>query len=233
MAKKKGTQANEELTKTLNKSEEFVTKYKWPIIATIVAIIAIIGASIGWNHYSNSRNETASKALAYGEQWFLLEDYEKALNGDSIGNPGFKSVINQYSGTKAANLANLYAGICLTKLEKWDEAAKYLENYKPGDDLEISPAATMALGDCYVYMKQYDKAVETFKQAAKIADNASKDGINNAISPVALNKAAIVLMQQLKKNDEALEIFKTIKEKYRNASIDVDKYIEYLENLSK
>jgi tetratricopeptide (TPR) repeat protein len=232
MAKKKETQGNQEFLETLNKSEAFVHKYKKHIYAALIALVVIIGGLIFWNNYSKSRNEKASTALAKGQEWFMNQDFEKALNGDSLGTPGFKKIINDYSGTKAANLANLYAGLCLAKQNKWEEAVKYLESYKPADDLEVSPAAVMALGDCYANLKQYDKAVESFKEAAKIADKASKDGINNSIAPVALKKAAIILSEQLKKKDEALEIFKTIKEKYLSSAVyqEADKYIEYLEN---
>ena len=65
-----------------------------------------------------------------------------------------------------------------------------------------------------------------------MADKATEGGINNSVSPVALKKAAIILSEQLKKKDEALEIYKTIKEKYLSSPVqqEVDKYIEYLEN---
>ena len=232
MAKKKETKGNQELTETLNKSEAFIHKYKKQIIAAIVALVVIIGGLIFWNSYSKSRNEKASTALAQAEALFISQDYEKSLNGDSIGTPGFKKIINDYSGTKAANVAKYYAGICLAKQDKWEEAVKYLEEYKPGDDMVASPLAVMALGDCYANLKQYDKAVESFKEAAKMADKATEGGINNSVSPVALKKAAIILSEQLKKKDEALEIYKTIKEKYLSSPVqqEVDKYIEYLEN---
>ena len=162
----------------------------------------------------------------------MNQDYEKALNGDSLGTPGFKNIINNFSGTKSANLANYYAGICLAKQDKWEDAVKYLENYKPSDDLVVSPLAVMALGDCYANIGKYEEAVESFKKAAKMADKATEGGINSSVSPVALKKAAIILSEQLKKNDEALEIYKNIKEKYLSSPLqqDIDKYIEYLEN---
>lgn len=230
MAKKKETQANQELMETLNKSEAFIHKYKKHIYAALIALIVIIGALIGWNSYSKSRNEKASTALAHSQELFINQDFEKALNGDSLGSPGFKKIINDFSGTKAANLANYYAGLCLAKQDKWEEAVKYLENFKPCDDMVASPLAVMALGDAYANVKQYDKAVESFKKAAKMADGATKGGINTSVSPVALKKAAIILSEQLKKNDEALELFKTIKEKYLNSSVqqDIEKYIERL-----
>ncbi|MBR7053654.1 MAG: tetratricopeptide repeat protein [Prevotella sp.] len=230
MAKKQDPRVNQELIETLNKSEAFLTKYKKHLLAALVAIIVVVVALILWNNYSKSRNEKASTALAHSQELFMGQDFEKALNGDSLGAPGFKQIANDFSGTKAGNLANLYAGLCLAKQDKWEEAVKYLESFDPKDDLVASPLAIMALGDAYANLKQYEKAVDAFKKAAKMADGASNDGKNNSVSPVALKKAAIILAEQLKKNDEALELFQTIKKEYMNSPLqqDIDKYIEYV-----
>ena len=60
------------------------------------------------------------------EQYFEQSAYEQALNGDSIGSIGFLKVADQFSGTKAANLAKAYAGICYQNLGKYEEAIKAL-----------------------------------------------------------------------------------------------------------
>ena len=67
------------------------------------------------------------------------------------------------------------------------------------------------------------------QKAAKMADAASELGYNTTVSPIALQKAGIILIDQ-KKNDEALQLFETIKEKYLGSAAqqDIDKYIEYL-----
>ena len=229
MAKKKDQNVNQEFINTLNKSEAFLTKYKKQIIACLVALVAIIIGIIAWHNYSKSRNEKASTALAHSQELFMMQDFDKALKGDSLGTPGFIQIASDYSGTDAGNLANLYAGLCYAKQDKWNEALKYLEAFSPKNDMLVSPLTVVALGDAYANLKQYDKAVESYKKAANMADKATKTGANNTVSPVALQKAAIILIDQ-KKNDEALEIFKTIKSTYVNSSIqqEIDKYIEYL-----
>lgn len=229
MAKKKEPQANQELMETLNKSEAFLTKHKKSLITALIALVVIIGAIIGWNSYSSSRNEKASTALARCQELYMMQDFDKALKGDSLGTPGFIQISSEYGSTKAGNLANLYAGLCYAKLEKWQEALKYLDNFSPKGDVMVSPLAVMAMGDVYANVKQLDKAIDSFKKAASMADKATESGTNNTVSPIALQKAAIILIDQ-KKNDEALALFQTIKDKYLGspAQQDVDKYIEYL-----
>ncbi len=229
MAKKKETQGNQELLETLNKSEAFLTKNKRLIITLLIVLVAAIAAIIAWNHYSDSRNEKASTALSHSQELFAQQNFDKALKGDSLGTPGFIEIASQYGSTKAGNLANYYAGLCYAKQDKWEEAVKYLEAFSPKGDLLVSPLAVMALGDAYSNTNQDDKAISSYKKAASMADKAAKSGTNNTVTPVALKKAAMILMKQ-KKNDEALELMKEIKEKYLGspAQQDIDKYIEYL-----
>ena len=106
---------------------------------------------------------------------------------------------------------------------------KYLDDFDTKDDMMVSPLAMVAVGDAYANVKQLDKAIDAFKKAASMADKATDTGYNNTVSPIALQKAAIILIDQ-KKNDEALKIFQDIKAKYLGSPVqqDVDKYIEYL-----
>ena len=213
----------------LNNQETFFLKYKKAIIAAVVAVIVIIAGSIVFKtFYWGPRQDKASTALAKAQDLFANEQFEKALNGDK-GAEGFLAVTSNYSGTDAANLANLYAGLCYANLGKWQEAVKYLDDFSAQDDAMFSPAALAALGNAYAHTNQIEKAVSALKDAASKADSEAEDGVNNSISPTALIQAARLLESQNKK-DEALKIYQTVKEKYVNspASMDVDKYIERL-----
>ena len=206
---------------TLNKSEAFFLKYKKAIIYGVLAVIVVIAGVIVYKQYvSAPREDKASTALAKGQEYFQQDLYEKALNGDGAGYAGFVKVASDYSSTEAGNLANLYAGLCYAGLGKWNEAAKYLEEFDTQDDQMISPAAEGALGNAYAHLNQLDKAVTHLKNAAKNADN-------NSLSPTSLIQAGEILESQ-GKAAEALELYKQVKEKYVYSmqSQTIDKYIE-------
>ena len=206
---------------TLNKSEAFFLKYKKAIIYGVLAVIVVIAGVIVYKQYvSAPREDKASTALAKGQEYFQQDLYEKALNGDGAGYAGFVKVASDYSSTEAGNLANLYAGLCYAGLGKWNEAAKYLEEFDTKDDQMISPAAEGALGNAYAHLNQLDKAVSHLKNAAKNADN-------NSLSPTFLIQAGEILESQ-GKAAEALELYKEIKEKhvYSMQYQTIDKYIE-------
>ena len=211
----------------LNKQEAFFLKFRKQILILVAAIIVIIG---GYAAYSNlvaaPREDKASTALAKAQELFGQGEFQKALNGDKTME-GFLAVKENYGGTDAANLAKAYAGLCYANLDKWKEAVECLEDFSPRGDMMISPAVTGALANAYANTGDIDKAISTFKKAAKMADEEASDNTNNALSPSYLISAGRLLESQ-KKNSEALEIYKEVKEKYVNssASQDIDKYIE-------
>lgn len=206
---------------TLNQSEAFFLKYKKVIIAAVVALVAIIAGVVLYRTYVSGPNEQkASTMLAKGQQYFMAGDYQKALNGDSASYKGFLNVVNEYGSTKAGNLANLYVGLCYANLDKWKEAAQYIEKFSGADDDMVSPAAIGALGNVYAHLNQLDKAVTTLKKAAERADN-------NSLSPTFLIQAGEILESQGKK-DEALKLYQQVKDKYFNSMQyqTIDAYIE-------
>lgn len=210
------------------KMEAFVLKYKKMIVGAVVALIVIVGGYICLNQfYLQPRQAEASTAIAKGQELFMNQQYEKALNGDGAGYLGFLKVIDQYGSTDAGNLANLYAGLCYANMEKWQEAEKYLNAYSAGDDAMVSPAAQAALGHAYANLNKIDDAISALKKAAKMADSQMENGRNNSLSPQFLLSAAQLLENQGKKS-EALEIYKSIKADYVNSALagTIDKYIE-------
>lgn len=213
-----------------NNTEAFFVKFQKQIIIAVVAIIVVIAGLLLYKAYVQApREDKASTALAKGQQYFNQEQFDKALNGDGASYAGFVKIASDYSGTDAANLADLYAGLCYANLGKWAEAVTYLEKFSTKSDAMISPSAVAALGNAYANTGNIDKAVSSLKKAADMADSKAEDDTNNSISPTFLIQAAQLLESQ-NKNDEALKIYQDVKKKYVNSQVvqssEIDKYIE-------
>lgn len=211
-------------------SESFFYKNKKAILIALGAIIILIAGFICYRTLILApREDKASTAMAKGQEYFDNEMFDKALNGDGAGYNGFLKIADDYSGTKAANLANLYAGLCYANLGNWKDAEKYLENYSSCSDAMVTPMAMAALGDAYAHNNELDKAVDQFKKAASTADKRAEDGTNNSISPTCLIKAGEILESQGNEAD-ALKLYQEVKDKYVNSpvvqSTEIDKYIE-------
>lgn len=219
-----------DVNEKLEKSEAFIAKYKKPIAIGVAAVVVIVVAAILYNVFiSAPRADKASTALAKGQEYFGNEQFDKALNGDGATYAGFVKIADDYSGTDAANLANLYAGLCYANLGKWANAVTYLEKYSEGSDMMVSPAAHAALGNAYAQTGNIDKAISCLKKAADMADSKADDKTNNSLAPTFLMQAGKLLESQNKKAD-ALKIYQDVKAKYVNSAIvqssEIDKYIE-------
>ena len=227
MAEQKNQNEHLNVEDALTQSEAFLVKYKNAIISGVVAVIIIVAGFIMYkNLYAEPREEKAQAALFKGQEYFEQDAYEQALNGDSIGFVGFLKVADDFSGTKAANLAKAYAGICYAQLGKYEEAVKMLDSFN-GKDQMVAPAILGAAGNCYAQLGQLDKAASTLMSAADKADN-------NTLSPIFLMQAGEILVKQ-GKYDDAVDAYTKIKDKYFQSyqAMDIDKYIEQAKLMKK
>ena len=104
---------------TVTKSEAFFDKNKKAIAYGVIAILVIIAGFFCYKEFvGNPREAKASTALARGQEYFGMEQYDKALNGDGAGYAGFVKIASDYSSTDAGNLANLYAGLSYARSEE-------------------------------------------------------------------------------------------------------------------
>lgn len=71
--------------------------------------------------------------------------YNLALNGGE-GKYGFLDIIDEYNGTKAANLANYSAGMAYLNMQKYQEAISHLEDFNSEDEI-LGALAKGGLGD--------------------------------------------------------------------------------------
>ena len=207
-------EVNEALTGAGKWIEDNANLISWIIcgIAVVVCGIIAINNYIIKPHALEASNENA-KAVVY----FMAGDFDKALNGDDAECIGFEAIADEYKFYQQGKLAALYAGICYFEKGEYEEAAHYLKKFD-ADDLNIDPAAHQLLGDAYVELGEYGKAVKAFEAAA--------ESDNEMIAPMSLKKAGIVYLHE-GQYAKALKAFETIKADYPTSAEaqDIDKYI--------
>ena len=223
-----------DVNETMAKSDAFVIKYKKQIITALVAAVIGVGGTLAYIYgYAKPREEKAQELLGVVMQKYVMtQDFEHALKGEGK-TLGLIAIADKYSSTDAGNIAKYEAGICNFNLGKTKEAIKYLEDFSAQDDATVSAQALYALGNCYATDKQFDKAVSTFKKAAEATSVP-------ALCAEYLFQAGLILENQ-KKNNEALEVYQNIKKQYPTAPMCaqqeqngvlldavIDKYIERL-----
>ena len=161
---------------------------KTAIIAIVAVLVVVAGFFLYRTFIVEPQEEDASTELAQAQKLFQAQQYDQALKA-------FQKVQSDYSSTDAGNLANLYVGLCYAHQEKTQlgpKALEYVQKFSTSNDQIISPASQMALGDIYANNNQNDKAVESFKKAADMANAKGFEGVNISIAPLALRKAGII-----------------------------------------
>ncbi len=206
-------EVNEALTGAGKWIEDNATMISWCVAGIAVVVMAVIAVN---QYIIKPKALEASNENAKAAVYFQAGDFDKALKGDDAECIGFEAIADEYHNQQG-ELAALYAGICYFEKGEYEEAAKYLSKFS-ADDLNIDPAASQLLGDAYVELQEYGKAVKAFEAAAASG--------NSLIAPMSLKKAGIVYLHEGEKS-HALKAFKAIKENYPSSAEaqDIDKYI--------
>jgi len=224
MSKKKDAQQDqfEQVENALSKTEHYIEENQKSLTIIVLAIIIIVGGYLGYKRFVVSPKENEAKSQMWmAEQYFAKDSFNLALTGD--GNYlGFLDIIDEYSITKSANLANYYSGICYLQLGQYEDAIEYLKQFE-SDDIMIAPIAYGAIGDSYLELENIDDALVFYKKAVNISEN-------NFTTPVYLMKLGFVY-EETEDYKKALEVYKRIEKDFPNTTEgrQIAKYIARVE----
>jgi predicted negative regulator of RcsB-dependent stress response len=207
-----------EANEAVDRVTGFWYQYSKQILIGFAALVLLIGGFFGYKYFISEPNEKkASEAMRYAEEFFRQDSVKLALEGDNL-NPGFLKIISKYSGTKAANLANYYAGSCYLTMGDFKNAAKHLEDFSTSEPL-VKARAKALLADADSELGKKDEAVKLYKEAGSTFEK------DDYYSPQYLVRAAM-LYETMGKPKDAIEVYKMIKEKYpQYKEVDIDKFL--------
>ncbi|WP_126971152.1 tetratricopeptide repeat protein [Gynurincola endophyticus] len=197
----------------------FFSQYGKKIAIGLGIVVGAIVVVLGYNHFvKGPQHEQAADALWKSQEYFKVDSFALALNGDGK-KPGLLKVIDEYGSTPSGNLAQFYAGVSYLQLGQFENAVKHLKAFSTSEP-ELKLRAAGLLGDAYSELGQTNEAIASYKEAAKAN---TEDDIN---SSEYLFRAAL-LSGDAGNAQDAVSLLKTIKEKYPNSqrAFEVDKYL--------
>lgn len=216
------------LDETASRSEKWIEKNSKPLFTGLIVIAAAILGYLAYNKYVIEPTEKeAANELAFPRKHFN-EANTVSVSVDSLltlglegadGKYGFLDISKTYSGTKAGNLSNYYAGISYLKLKQYDKAIEYLSKFSSDDEL-LGPTAIGAIGDAFADINQPEDALKYYEQAANKKNN-------QFTTPLFLYKAGMTAMD-LKEYSKAESYFTRIKSEYKATpqGANIEKYLE-------
>lgn len=205
---------NDQLTGLEQKVQNNQKKIMWGI----VALLAVVCLVLIWFYAIRQPGiEAADNAVGQA-------DITATLGNDSLALVQYKNVADNY-GYDAGNRAALNAAILLYNKKEYQEAINYLKKYSLKEAI-IGASSQSLMGDCYVNLKEYEKAIDCFRKAVKISDN------NPYYTPLFLMKEATV-QRELKNYKAEAKLYKEINEEYPQFAptngMDIEKYLKRAE----
>lgn len=206
------------LDESASKTEEWVAKNQNYILVSIAVVAVAVLGYLGYTQFVQKPKEaSAANEMYYPQQYFnqalnggVEKDslYNLALNG-SDGKYGFLDIIEEFNGTKAANIATYSVGMSYLNMQKYQEAIDYLEDFS-SDDAILGSLAKGGLGDAFIQLGQASDALGYYEKA--ISHNT-----NDYTTPKFLYKAGVTALE-LGDNNKALGYFQRIKEEFSSST---------------
>jgi tetratricopeptide (TPR) repeat protein len=211
------------LDESASKTEEWVIKNQNYIFGVVGVVAVIVLGIMGYNRFISEPTAKEAMNEMYQAQTFFNDAvngveqdslFTLAINGGE-GKYGMLDIIDQYSGTPAANLANYYAGMAYLNLKDYQNAITYLSAFS-SDDKMLAPIAKGGIGDAFVQLNQLEDGLDYYEKAIKT-------NTNDFTTPLYLLKAAKVAID-LERYEKALLYLNRIKEEFAssNEARDID-----------
>jgi len=210
------------------KTEAWVAKNQKYIFIIIGAAALVVLGYLGYKQFIQEPKEAeAANEMFQAQQYFEAALTAPATESDSLftlalnggeGKFGFLDIIEEYSGTDAANIARYSAGMAYLNINKYQEAIEHLDDFK-SDDIMLSALAKGAIGDSFLQLGQADEALGYYSQAAS-------EKANTFTTPRFLLKAAITALD-LGEAGKAEDFLTRIKEEFPDSpqADQVDVYL--------
>ena len=205
------------LDESASKTEDWVVKNQKYLLGIIGAVALVVLAYLAYDKLvAEPQQKEAMNEMYTAKKYFddavsgISSDslYAMALNGGE-GKYGMLDIINGYSGTPAANLANYYAGMAYLNLKDYQNAITYLSDFS-SDDKMLNPISKGAIGDAFVQLDQKEDALDYYEKAFKA-------NLNDFTTPLYLMKAARVAIA-LGQNEKALGYLERIATEFSSSS---------------
>jgi len=172
MAKKRNKTEDQfaQIEETLSKTEQYIEDNQKSLMIIVGAIVTVIALFIGYQKlYIAPMEKEAQADMFMAELYFQKDSFNLALNGDGQY-LGFLDIADEYSRTKAGQLANYYAGLSYLNTGDFENAIEYLDDFS-SDDIILSSLALGCIGDAYMELEDADNALSYYEDAASYTDN--------------------------------------------------------------
>ncbi len=199
-------------------AEAWALEHKQILTYAGFALVALIVIAVVWTDRRSAAETEATTRLAKVLPIYDQGNLQQAIEGaPAEGTFGLQSIVDEYGGTDAGNMARLYLANAYTQQGKYAEALELYQDIS-ADDRLVSSGALAGAARCHEQLKAYAEAAAEYERAA------SSDPKN----PLAADRllAAAANYKRAGKSAEAVAVIATLRTKYPTSQYarDLDRF---------
>jgi predicted negative regulator of RcsB-dependent stress response len=225
----------DEVRETFAQGAQAVLSHQQLSMYLLIAAIVVALGIFGWRTYAERQTVKASAAFDSAMKVFhtpvgLPQTPDEVTYPDdkkkfTEAEQKFSDVTSKYPRTHPGELARYYAALSAEKLDKNDDAKKFLQGLSGSSDQEVAGMARFELADLDDRMGQSDEAVKLYQQ---LIDKPT------TLVPKPVAMLALAEHYGSKNPSEAAKLYTQIKSDYPNTPIaeQADQALALLPNKS-
>lgn len=164
----KQTHSDEKLMTVYYQAVDFFEKNKKHVYTALAILVAVIAGIIILVNKNKANSENANVALSQIKKVYNNNEFQQAIDGDSLGNvKGLLYIVNEYGSTDAGNEAKIMLGNCYFSLRNFDTAEKYYKDFS-GSNPILKAAAAAGLASVNEARQKFEEAASGFEKAASV-----------------------------------------------------------------
>lgn len=202
----KHTHSDEKLMTAYYKAVDFFEANKKHVYTALTIIVIAVAGIILLVNRNKANNENAGVALSQINRAYGNNDFQQAINGDSLGNiKGLQYIVDEYGSTENGQAAKLMLANCYYALRDFDKAEKYYKDFS-GSNIILKASALAGEASVSEARQKYSDAAKQYEKAASI------DPANPFVDQYMFYAAKNYV--RANENDKAKTIFDKIKKDY-------------------
>ena len=211
MAKKHKNESVDTNIESLSKAEAFVTRNNKKIIAGVIILVVAVGGFLWYKADQQKKDEA-------GKQAYISLENKALYNVATLAD--FEAYLSEHKGHTVV-IASFEAAVAAFEEGNYNKAIKYFSEYQGGDKY-YKARAKACIGDCYVALGDYAKALNSYEAAVAV-----NDGI---WTPEYAFNAGITA-ESLGNKEKALKFYNLIYDEYPSSprGAEIVKYISRVE----
>ena len=154
------------------KAQEFFYQNRTLIYGIVGGIVVVILAVVGYAFLQSQRGVQAQEELGGIILVYEKGDYRAALDGTDTAT-GLLTIIDDYGGSEAGNMARFYAADALFRLGEYDQALEFFQDFDGAADVV---GASALAGEAAIHEIKGDdaRAGDLYRRAALLVESELK-----------------------------------------------------------